>query len=116
MVTPPVTGVLIVAPTALHRAAWAALLAQQPDVRVAGALADPTQLTALVSSSAPTTVLLDLPIPFPDLVRQWHAVCATRGILVRSHPLTWAPSCHSSRQAQPAVSHATNQLAISPAR
>lgn len=82
MVTPPVTGVLIVAPTALHRAAWAALLAQQPDVRVAGALADPTQLTALVSSSAPTTVLLDLPIPFPDLVRQWHAVCATRGILV----------------------------------
>ena len=42
MVTPPATGVLIVAPTALHRAAWAALLAQQPDVRVAGALADPS--------------------------------------------------------------------------
>lgn len=82
MVTPPATGVLIVAPTALHRAAWAALLAQQPDVRVAGALADPTQLTLLVSSGAPTAVLLDLSPPLPDAVQQWHAICATCGILV----------------------------------
>src|SRR5262245_56436640 len=78
----PVTGFLIVAPTTLHRAAWAALLAQQPDVRVAGALADPSQLTTLVSSGAPLTVLLDLPIAFPDAVRQWHAVCGSCGILV----------------------------------
>jgi hypothetical protein len=55
------TNVIIVAPGALHRAAWHALLAQQPDIVVAGASADSLTLAPLVRSGQPSAVLLDIP-------------------------------------------------------
>ncbi len=61
---------IIVSQAALHREAWRALLAHQPGISVGGAVDDVSQAAALVQPGQPTTLLIDLPDPQPDLARQ----------------------------------------------
>ena len=55
----PPTQLIILASTALYRAAWTALLAEQPDIVVAGAVGDISELPAIIQSNQPTTLLVD---------------------------------------------------------
>ena len=80
--TPPPTDVIIVAPGALQRAAWDALLAHQPDIVVAGATADLSNLAPLVEPNRPMAVLLDHPTPQSVLIQQARGIEPAPGILV----------------------------------
>lgn len=63
------TRVIVLAPTTLAREAWRALLSNQPDIIVAGAVAGAEQLASLPAAAQPATLLLDAPTPHPDLIR-----------------------------------------------
>jgi DNA-binding NarL/FixJ family response regulator len=61
------TSVIILAKTALHRAAWEALLAQQPAIAVWGSAAELEDIPPLQSPTHNTAVLVD----FPALSIDW---------------------------------------------
>jgi DNA-binding NarL/FixJ family response regulator len=83
------TRLIILSPAALHREAWRALLAHQPGISVCGAVDDISQLASLVHPIQPTTLLVDLPTPQPDLARQLKALVPHGGLifLVQSYDL-----------------------------
>ena len=78
-VTP--TLVVILAATALHREAWRALLSSQFDISVIGAVGDAPEVTPLLHPNRPTTVLVDLPTPEPELAEKLKATAPDLGIL-----------------------------------
>lgn len=73
--------VIILAATALHRAAWEALLGQQPGVEAWGTAANFDDVAVLVEPGHPSTILVDLPQLSPDFVRQLAGVVTHGGIL-----------------------------------
>ncbi len=75
------THVLVLAPAALHREAWQALLANLPDITTAGAVADPSALAALIQTDQRMAVLIDVPRPDPDLARQIKSIALEAGLL-----------------------------------
>lgn len=56
------TGIMIVAATNLHRAAWQALLGAQPGLHVIGAVAGIAEARPLLAAHEPSAVLVDLPV------------------------------------------------------
>ena len=78
---PQTTQLLIYAPAVLPREAWRALLADQPGILVSGVMADPNDLAAHLQPDRPTTLLIDLPIPQPDLARQIRYAAPDLGLL-----------------------------------
>ncbi|OFX27943.1 MAG: hypothetical protein A2Z07_08110 [Armatimonadetes bacterium RBG_16_67_12] len=76
-----VSHLVILAPAALHREAWRALLSGQPDIRIAGAIADPSEAAGMLQPGRPTTVLIDLPSPDPDVVRRLRSAASDCGLL-----------------------------------
>jgi DNA-binding NarL/FixJ family response regulator len=75
------TRLVILAPAALHREAWRALLTGQPDITVVGAMADINLLAMSPSAPQPTTVLIDLPQVIPDFARQLKTAAPECGLL-----------------------------------
>jgi two-component system, NarL family, response regulator LiaR len=73
---------VIYAPAALPRAAWRALLADQPGLSLGAVLAEPSQLADLTASDQPTTLLIDLPTPQPDVIRSMKEINSRIGLLV----------------------------------
>lgn len=83
------TRLIIFAPTTLQREAWRALLAGQPDIAVVGVASDTRALATLLQPGQPTSILIDLPAPQPDLARQLHGLGPDLGVLflVQSYDL-----------------------------
>ena len=75
------TLVVIMAATALHREAWRALLSAQFDIVVIGAVGTASEVTSLLRPGRPTTVLVDLPTPEPELASNLKAIAPELGIL-----------------------------------
>ena len=82
MGAPSATRVTIFTAATLQREAWRALLSQQPGLVVAGAINDLAQLAAFLQPGQQTTLLLDLPAPQPDFIRQCRTISPEPGILV----------------------------------
>lgn len=86
------TGVIAVTRAALQGAAWQALLERQPGIVFAGATSDPGGLAQLEARApgatrqpipaAPLAVLVDVPGPSPDVVRDLLDTTPDGGILV----------------------------------
>src|SRR3990170_3593739 len=74
--------VLVYAPAALHREAWQALLARQPDIVVGGTSAETDGLLRLNAAREPTAVLVDVGTPDLDIIRRIHAAVPDGGLLV----------------------------------
>ncbi|HRQ41602.1 MAG TPA: response regulator transcription factor [Chloroflexota bacterium] len=78
------TRVIMLAATALHRAAWEVLLKQQPGVEAWGTAANIDDVAVLVEPGHPSTILVDLPLSTshsPDFVRQLVQVAPNGGTL-----------------------------------
>jgi len=75
------TTVLILAKDNLLRAAWSALLGQQPNISLAGDAATITDLTRLFSDNQPTTVLIDVSQPQRHLVQELVTTLPEAGLL-----------------------------------
>jgi len=84
------TDVIIIAPMALHREAWRALLSGQPDILVLGSVGDAAGVASLVRAGQPVTVSIDLATPQPDLARELKAIEPSLGLLflVQSYDLS----------------------------
>lgn len=82
------TRLIIVAP-ALHREAWRALFAVQPDIVVAGAFGDPGEIDSIPPASGPATLLVDLSSPDVEIVRRLRNRAPECGLLflVRDYQL-----------------------------
>jgi NarL family two-component system response regulator LiaR len=77
----PLTQFVILAPALLQREAWRALLSDQPGIEVVGAIDDAEEVSPLLQSGQPTTVLIDLPAPQPELALQLKAAAPDLGLL-----------------------------------
>ena len=75
------TRIIVFAPTTLAREAWRALLSNQPDIVVVGAVADTQHLASLPAPAQPATLLLDVPTPHPDLIRRCRDTMPSVGTL-----------------------------------
>jgi len=88
----PSTSVIAVTRAALHGAAWRALLERQPGIAFAGATSDSGGLAQLragapvaaiqTAPAAPLAVLVDVPAPSPQLVRELLGATPDGGILI----------------------------------
>ena len=76
-----ITRVIILTATALHRAAWEALLRQQPGVEAWGTAANVDDVAVLMEPGYPSTILVDLTQLSPDFVQQLAQVAPNGGIL-----------------------------------
>jgi NarL family two-component system response regulator LiaR len=76
------TRLLIYSPAALHREAWRALLSDQPGIVIGGVLAEATHLAVLLQPDRPTTLLIDLPTPQPDVIRSLKDIAPDLGLLI----------------------------------
>jgi DNA-binding NarL/FixJ family response regulator len=76
----PPTQLIILAATTLYRAAWQALLSQQPDIVVVGASGDLSDISPLLQAGQPATLLIDLP-PLPSLMPQLKTLASVPGLL-----------------------------------
>ncbi|HEX9923258.1 MAG TPA: response regulator transcription factor [Anaerolineae bacterium] len=74
------TRLIILAAAKLYRAAWQALLSEQPDIEVAGTIGDLSEVSPLLQSGRPVTLLLDLP-PLPALMPQLKTISPDVGLL-----------------------------------
>jgi len=74
--------VVVLAPAALRRDAWLALLEGQPGVEPAGGVAGADELAAMLRAPDPTAVLIDLPETNTDLVRRLRVAAPDAGLLV----------------------------------
>ncbi len=74
------TQLIIVAQATLYRAAWSALLANQPDIEVTGVAQTIAELTATAETS-PLTILIDFPPPLPPLLQKLRTNYPTAGLL-----------------------------------
>ena len=79
---PPATRVIIAAPGARYRAAWAALLTPQPAIFVASAIDDLFHPVPRIQPDWPTAVLIAHPTLQPTLVHQLREICPLSGMLV----------------------------------
>lgn len=77
----PDTQLIILAPAALHRDAWHALLSGQPGIGVIGTACSVSEIPPLLQPNQPTTVLIDLPTPRPDLASQLNGIAPDLGLL-----------------------------------
>ncbi|GAB4577436.1 MAG: response regulator transcription factor [Anaerolineales bacterium] len=75
------TRLVILAPSALYREAWRALLTPQPDIVVVGAISHAESLAGFPPASSPTTLLVDWPQPTPDFARQLRTAAPEYGLL-----------------------------------
>lgn len=75
------TQVVILATSSLPRLAWEALLQRQPGVAIWGTAANLDDILALPQTNAPTTVLLDLPLPLPPWAAQLSEALPGYGLL-----------------------------------
>ena len=76
------TCLIIFAPAALHREAWRALLSSQPGITIGGVLAEPARLAAVLQPDLPTTLLIDIPTPQPELIQSLKDGSPNLGLLV----------------------------------
>lgn len=74
------TQLIILAATTLYRAAWQALLSQQPDIVVAGTISDISEISPLLQPGQPATLLIDLP-SLPALMQQLKTLPSEIGLL-----------------------------------
>ena len=75
--------VIIVAQATLYGAAWAALLADQPNIDVAGVVINAAaDVTAYLGSSSSATLLVDFPPPLLPLIQQLQTNYPNFGLLV----------------------------------
>ena len=74
--------VIIVAQATLYGAAWAALLADQPNIDVAGVVNAAADVTAYLGSSSSATLLVDFPSPLLPLIQQLQTNYPNFGLLV----------------------------------
>lgn len=72
---------VILAPAALHREAWRALLSAQPDIHICGTAGTHAEVSPLLQPGRPTTVLIDLSAPNLDLARRLRAAAPECGLL-----------------------------------
>lgn len=79
------TRLVIFAPATLHREAWRALLADQPSIVIEAGVADAAHLAAFPQTDRPTTVLIDLPVSQPDMIKTLKDCGPTLGLLVLVH-------------------------------
>lgn len=81
--------VIILAPAALPREAWRALLSNQPDLEVIGAVDGAAALAGLPKPRQPTAILMDLPAASAEIARQIREVSPDCGMLflVQSYDL-----------------------------
>lgn len=75
------TRVLVFSSTMLQRAAWEALLANQPGITVWGTAATKEDVLALYDVDQPAAVLVDFPQPSLDLLHQMANAAPNLGIL-----------------------------------
>ncbi len=80
--THPPTQLIILAATTLYRAAWQALLANQPGIIVAGAVGDIPRMSAFLQPDQPATLLIDLPSPLLPVAQQLKMMVPDHGLLV----------------------------------
>ena len=71
---------IVVAPGALRRAAWEALLAHQPGLEVAGSVGTTLAVAGLMPSTGPVTILLDVGME-ADLVSDLVGLAKGAGVL-----------------------------------
>lgn len=74
--------VIIVAQAGLYRAAWAALLGNQPDINVVGAADSVAAVQNHLKANHSTTLLVDYPPPLPSLIQHLQTNYPTTGLLV----------------------------------
>ncbi|MCH7662720.1 MAG: response regulator transcription factor [Chloroflexi bacterium] len=79
------TRLIILAPAALHREAWRALLNQQHNIAVMGAVSDLGEITPLLLPKQATTILIDQPEQEPTLVRTMRRLAPECGLLFLVH-------------------------------
>jgi two-component system, NarL family, response regulator DevR len=72
----------IFAPHNLKRAAWTALLEQQPELSVTGAAGTVADLARHLAVNEPTAVLVDVARPEPELISELKQSGASHGLLV----------------------------------
>ena len=86
----PSTRLIIFSSASLHREAWRALLSSQPDILIVDAVADACQVAPLLQPDQPTTVLVDVLPPQPDLAQQIRTVAPEAGLLflIQSYELS----------------------------
>jgi DNA-binding NarL/FixJ family response regulator len=77
----PDTLLIVLAPAALCREAWLALLSDQRGIEAVGAVGDAEEVFLLLQPGQPTTVLIDLPTPQPELALQLRATAPDLGLL-----------------------------------
>lgn len=84
-----VTRLIIFTPSTLYRAAWSALMSNQPNIVLAGAIDRVAGLEGLAQKGLGTTVLVDLSAPQLELAGQIKAVSPEAGLLflVQSYEL-----------------------------
>jgi DNA-binding NarL/FixJ family response regulator len=75
------TSLIILASATLYRAALRSLLADQPDITVAGAVGDISRVSTLLQPGQPATLLIDLPPPLLPLTQQLRTIVPTLGLL-----------------------------------
>lgn len=76
------TQIIILAANALHRAAWNALLTQQPGIEVWGTAANQDDLAALPKPPNPSVILMDFPNPAPELISDIAQTRPNSGLLI----------------------------------
>ena len=77
----PDTKLIILAPAALYREAWHVLLSDQPGIEAVGAVGNAEEVFLVLQPARPTTVLIDLPTPRPELALQLKATAPDLGLL-----------------------------------
>ncbi|MFQ5576292.1 MAG: DNA-binding response regulator [Anaerolineae bacterium] len=75
------TQLIILASTALYRAAWQALLSDQPHIAVTGVVGDVSQVSRLLQPDQPMALFIDLPLPQPALAQQLKTTAPGLGLL-----------------------------------
>ena len=78
---PTDTHLFIFSPHALQREAWRTLLSIQPGIIVSGFLAEPSQFTSQIRLDQASTILIDLPIPQPEIARKLRIFAPHCGLL-----------------------------------
>lgn len=86
----PSTRLIILSSASLHREAWRALLSGQPAILIVDAVADAFEVVPLLQPDQPTTILVDVLSPQPDLAQQLRTVAPEAGLLflIQSYELS----------------------------
>src|SRR3989304_3917412 len=86
---PALTYLIILAPYALHREAWQALLTRQPGIQVSGAIGDVSQAAERFIYEQPNTILIDFADPRPEIAQELRSFAPHSGLLflVQSYEL-----------------------------